>query len=84
MRVMQKILIYTKLNCELCDEAYRLLIDAAYEIPLQIEVIDINQPHNRTLNNTYRERIPVVAKPETPTELNWPFTIEDLRGYLTG
>jgi hypothetical protein len=84
MKVMQKIIVYTKLNCQLCDEAYHLLIDIACDIPLRIEVIDINQPHNQTLSDTYRERIPVVAKPETPTELNWPFTSEDLRLYLTG
>jgi hypothetical protein len=84
MGVMRKIIIYTKLNCPLCDEAYLLLIDVACEIPLQIEVVDITQPHNQALNDIYRERIPVIAKPETTTELNWPFTIEDLRLYLTG
>jgi hypothetical protein len=76
--------LFTKLDCHLCEEAYHMLMDVAFDIPLKIDVVDITLPHNRSFWEQYSERIPVIAKPDVKTELAWPFTSEDLKAFLTG
>jgi len=78
---MQKVTFYTKLNCGLCDKAYLMLMQVALDVPLEIDIIHITHAHNR-LSGKYDERIPVIALPGASTELDWPFTIEDIKAYL--
>lgn len=78
---MQKVMFYTKLNCGLCDEAYLMLMQVAVDIPLEIDIVDITHSHNR-LGYKYDERIPVISRSGADTELDWPFTIEDIKAYL--
>lgn len=80
---MKKVTLYTKLNCHLCMDAYRLLMEVACEIPLEIDVVDITHSHNADATSNYATRIPVVALPETNTELGWPFTFSELKAYLS-
>ncbi len=82
MRAMQKVAFYTKLNCGLCDEAYSMLMQLTYDIPMDIDIIDITHNYNK-LNGNYDERIPVISTLTASNELNWPFTLADLRRYLT-
>jgi len=77
---MQKVTFYTKLNCSLCDKAHLMLMEIAYDTPLEIDIIDITHSHNR-LDTDYSERIPVIAV-EGAEELDWPFTLEELKAYL--
>lgn len=79
---MNKVTLYTKLNCHLCEEAYRLLMDVAYDIPLEIDVVDISHAHNRHLKAVYGERIPVITRAGVDAELDWPFTTDELKAYL--
>lgn len=79
---MQRLIFYTKLNCHLCDDAYQVLMDVVNDIPLTINIVDITLPHRKNVIELYGERIPVLAKPEAGTELDWPFTSEDVRTYL--
>ena len=79
---MKKVTLYTKLNCHLCMDAYRLLLEVTYDLPLEIDVVDISHSHNAALNAKYATRIPVVVSPEASTELGWPFTYEELKAYL--
>jgi hypothetical protein len=53
----------------------------AFDIPLHVDVVDITHTHNK-LEEDYAERIPVIAKTGTETELEWPFTMEELSAYL--
>jgi hypothetical protein len=78
---MQSVTFYTKLNCSLCDKAYLMLMQLAFDLPLHIDVVDITHTHNK-LDEAYAHRIPVIAKTGTETELEWPFTIEEIRAYL--
>jgi hypothetical protein len=78
---MQQVTFYTKLNCHLCDEAYQMLMDIAFDKPLKIDIIDITHAHN-DVEEKYAERIPVIAVPHRETELDWPFTLEELEAYL--
>ncbi len=79
---MQKLIIYTKLNCHLCEQAYHMLVDIAYDTPLKIDVTDISQPHNKNFSEKYSELIPVIAKSGAKAELAWPFTPDDIKDYL--
>lgn len=81
MWLMQKVKFYTKLNCGLCDDAYLMLMQVAVDVPLDIDIVDITHSHNR-LGHKYDERIPVIARPGAGTELDWPFTIDDIKAYL--
>lgn len=78
---MQKVTFYTKLNCSLCDKAHLMLMEIAYDIPLEIDIIDITHSHNK-LDTDYTERIPVIALEGADAELDWPFTLEELKAYL--
>lgn len=81
---MKKIILYTKLNCHLCEDVYQMLMELTLDIPLEIDMVDISHAHNQHLFDDYAERIPVLAKPEAETELEWPFSLEDIRAYLAG
>jgi hypothetical protein len=80
MLIMQNVILYTKANCGLCDQACQILLNLAYDTPLRIDLIDITQNHR--IHAKYMERIPVLAKPHTDTELNWPFAPEDVKIFL--
>lgn len=79
---MTAVTIYTQLNCSKCDEAYRILMQVACDNPLQIDVIDVTHTHNLHLVSQYQDRIPVVVKPNQPSELAWPFTADELKSYI--
>ena len=79
---MKKVTLFTKLDCHLCLDAYRLLLEVAYDRPLEIDVVDITHDHNVDFRALYAERIPVVKIPETEAELGWPFTLEELKAFL--
>jgi flavoprotein len=79
--MMQKLILYTKADCHLCELACHVLLNLADDVPLHINVVDITRTHQVELR--YMERIPVLAKPDVAIELNWPFTTEDVRAYLS-
>lgn len=81
-RQMQTVILYTRLGNSNCEEANRLLMEIAYDIPLEIDVIDVTHSHNRNLKEDYSQRIPVIATPGNDLELNWPFSLEDIKAYL--
>ena len=76
-------MLYTKLNCPLCDEAYLMLLELTNEIPLEIDIVDITHEYNKNIQPTYAKRIPVLACDQVETELDWPFTPEKVRAYLS-
>ena len=81
--VMQHLIFYTKPDCHLCEEAYQIVLRLIDDISFQIETVDISLPHNAKAATTYGERIPVLVRPDLTAELNWPFSEDDLRAYLT-
>ena len=78
--MMQCVKLYTKANRGLCDKAYWILLDLTCDIPLRIDLVDITRNHHTHLK--YMERIPVLAQPNSTAELNWPFSVEDVKVYL--
>ena len=81
-RGMKTVILYTKLECPLCDKAYNILLNLAIDNPLEIDVIDITHPHNNIDADKYLTRIPVIARADLETELEWPFTLEEVQSYL--
>ncbi len=79
---MEKVTLYTKLDCSLCDKAYQILLDVTFDMPLEIDIVDITHMHNSHVNTSYATRIPVIAMASKDKELNWPFTAEDIKAYL--
>ncbi len=79
---MKNVTFYTKLDCGLCDKAYSLLMQVAYDVPMEIDVVDITHDLDK-FGLQYAFRIPVIAIPNADTELEWPFTIDDLESYLS-
>jgi hypothetical protein len=79
---METLILYTKLNCKLCQQAYDILIEVAFYIPLEIDLVDISHSHNQDIEAKYFDRIPVVASPKSTEELDWPFTPADVKAYL--
>ena len=77
---MHKVTLYIKLECSLCEQAYRILLDVTLDIPLEIDVIDITHTHNN-LEERYKTRIPVVAL-DNGIELDWPFSALDVKSQL--
>jgi glutaredoxin len=81
---MQRLILYTKQNCHLCDQAEQILQAVYRDIPLEVEQVDIAAPQNITALAKYRERIPVLSRPSRETELDWPFSVADIKAYLAG
>ena len=79
---MKQVKFYTKLNCSACDTAYQMLVIVALYIPLEIDILDITHPHNG-LEAAYAELIPVIAVTDLKQELVWPFSLDDIKAYLS-
>jgi thiol-disulfide isomerase/thioredoxin len=79
---MKTLLFYTKLGCSDCEAAHRLLMELAFDLPLEIDMIDVTHAHNQNIRDTYSNRIPVIVNPKADTELDWPFTTEQVKAYL--
>ena len=77
---MHRVTLYTKLDCSLCDKAYRVLLDVALDTPLEIDVVDITHAQS-DLEKQYRTRIPVLAL-DNGVELDWPFSARDITSQL--
>jgi hypothetical protein len=77
---MRKITLYTRLECSLCDQAYKVLLDVALDTALAIDVVDISHAHTG-LESQYATRIPVAAL-DNGLEVNWPFSAQELLKQL--
>lgn len=74
-----KVILYTKKNCPLCDEAHEILQEMKHEIPLDIEEIDIYSDDK--LLEAYQLKIPVIVA--DGRELDYgKISIETLRRKL--
>ena len=54
-----KVVIYSRVNCHLCEEAERSVREVSTEIPFELEVIDING--DKELEKLYSEEVPVIT-----------------------
>jgi len=54
-----KVVIYSRVNCHLCEEAEKSVREVLTEIPFELEVIDING--DQELERLYGEEVPVIT-----------------------
>ena len=54
-----KVVIYSRVNCHLCEEAEKSVREVLTEIPFELEVIDING--DQELEKLYSEEVPVIT-----------------------
>jgi hypothetical protein len=73
------LVLYSTSACHLCELAEALLLPLV-EQGLLVAVDDIAE--SDALFARYGERIPVVTRPATGAELDWPFSAEDLSRLL--
>lgn len=73
------IVFYSTSACHLCELAEALLMPWVKR-GLLVAVDDIADSDE--LFNRYGERIPVLQRPATGAELEWPFNAEELESFL--
>ncbi len=54
-----KVVIYSRINCHLCEEAEKNVREVMADTPFDLEVIDING--DQELERLYGEEVPVIA-----------------------
>ena len=78
MRVMRKIILYTRRDCHLCEEMEALL--AAVAPHLEYETVDIEP--DLVLAYRYGTRIPVLKRTDNQEDLDWPANADSLARHL--
>lgn len=72
--------LYTTLGCHLCEQALALLT----ELPIDLDIREIEISADEQLLDTYGLRIPVVAITGRNSELDWPFDVAQLAEFIAG
>jgi glutaredoxin len=75
---MSEVILYSRPDCHLCDEAEHLLSRVAPE--RAVRVVDIED--DLALIERYGMRVPVLRLEATGQELGWPFDAEGLGAFL--
>ncbi len=75
---MSEVILYSRPDCHLCDEAENLLSRVAPE--RAVRVVDIED--DLALIERYGIRVPVLRLEATGQELGWPFDAEGLAAFL--
>lgn len=77
---MHKLILYTTDGCHLCEQAQQLLtyLSGQYEFELIAQDISVSE----AMVERYGIRIPVIAKPGSTAELDWPFDYQQLESFL--
>lgn len=78
---MKTVRLYSKENCQPCEEAKAILVTAAAQVSFQVEIVDIKK--DPVLDKLFGEHVPV-ADFGDETRLYWPFAIDDVVQTLNG
>ena len=77
---MPTIILYTRANCELCEQAEILFEQVNADRAWQLAEVDID--HDAALRERYGWSIPVLKREDNSAELKWPFPVSRLRAFL--
>ena len=69
--------LYSTSHCHLCELAFDMLTELNLDSVESLEITD-----NAQLLEEYGLRIPVIKRVDTAAELNWPFTLNDIKQFL--
>ena len=73
---MTQLVLYTTSHCHLCEQALALLISLKEVYPIHWLTKEISDDDN--LIEKYGIRIPVIQRIDNQSELNWPFSADDI------
>lgn len=73
------LLLYTTSGCHLCEQAESLI---RHQMGITARLMEIAD--DAELLERYGVRIPVLRRPETSEELDWPFDAAAIRRLLAG
>lgn len=75
-------MLFQTLGCHLCEEALEVIGAAPRADSSDLESVDIADDDSLLVR--YGERIPVLLRPDSGAELDWPFTVEEVERFLSG
>jgi hypothetical protein len=75
---MLTLTLFTTSHCHLCEQAVELIAEINLTKPLVL--VEISNDDNLLMQ--YGERIPVLQRSDNCSELNWPFTRDDLVAFI--
>ena len=75
---MLTLTLFTTSHCHLCEQAIELIT----EINLAKSLVLVEIANDDNLLIQYGERIPVLQRSDNCSELNWPFTRDDLVAFI--
>jgi Glutaredoxin-like domain (DUF836) len=78
VRMVKQVNLYSTSHCHLCELANDILL--RMQDLAEVNIIEI--AYDDLLVVTYGSRIPVLQRPDTKTELNWPFSSADIVEFL--
>lgn len=73
---MTQLVLYTTSHCHLCEQALTLLISVKQQYAINWLTKEISEDDD--LIEKYGIRIPVIQRVDNQSELNWPFSAEDI------
>ena len=73
---MTQLVLYTTSHCHLCEQALTLLINLKQQYAISWLTKEISEDDD--LIEKYGIRIPVIQRIDNQSELNWPFSAEDI------
>ena len=73
---MNQLMLYTTSHCHLCEQAERLLLELKDQFNLEWLCVEIST--DDILMAKYGTTIPVIKDCKNQTEINWPFTKQDI------
>jgi hypothetical protein len=73
---MTQLVLYTTSHCHLCEQALTLLINVKQQYAINWLTKEISEDDD--LIEKYGIRIPVIQRVDNQSELNWPFSAEDI------
>jgi len=77
MQSLFKLKLYTTASCHLCEKAHQLLRQLTLPTISLVEIANDDE-----LLARYGTRIPVLQRTDNNTELNWPFTKEQVMAFI--
>jgi hypothetical protein len=78
---MTQLVFYTTSHCHLCEQAEVLLLSLKNQYELNWLTVEIS--NNDRLIKKYGLTIPVIKRSDTQTEINWPFTTNDIIKFIS-
>lgn len=73
---MKQLILFTTSHCHLCERAEAILTDLKVKHAISWHAIEISNDDH--LTDIYGIRIPVIKCINNQTELNWPFSADDI------